>query len=63
MRYFAGRTGWPDNYKKSIKLELVEFHGRGMAELPRILFSHERGNWRYARLALIKRPKHERREN
>ena len=59
MWYFAGRTGWPDAYKMSIKWDSEEFHARGMAELPRILFGHERGNLRYATLALIKWPKHE----
>ena len=51
MRYLAGRTGWPD----TIEWESVEFHARGIAELPRIPFGHEHaGNLRCASLALIK---------
>ena len=44
MRYFAGRTGRPDTYKKFIKLESGEFQAHGMAELPRIPFGHEQRN-------------------
>ena len=52
MWYSAGRTGWPDTYKDFIKWESGEFYARVMADLPRILFGHQRDKLTYARLAL-----------
>ena len=37
MRYFAGRTGWSDTYKKIYEMRIGVFPCHGMAELPRIL--------------------------
>ena len=45
--------GGPTLIKKSIKWESGLFPCHGMAELPRILFGHERGKLRSTRLALI----------
>ena len=56
MRYFAGRTRWPDTYKKSMKGESGIFPYHEMAELPWILFGHERGNLTSTRVALINTP-------
>ena len=45
--------GGPTLMKKTMKWESGVFPCHGMAELPRILFGHERGNLRSTRLALI----------
>ena len=45
--------GGPTLMKKTMKLESGVFPCHGMAELPRILFGHERGTLRSMRLALI----------
>ena len=45
--------GGPTLMKKTMKRESGVFPCHGMAELPRILFGHERGNLRSTRLALI----------
>ena len=45
--------GGPTLMKKTMKWESGVFHCHGMAELPRILFGHERGNLKSTRLALI----------
>ena len=45
--------GGPTLMRKTMKWESGVFPCHGMAELPRILFGHERGNFRSTRLALI----------
>ena len=45
--------GGPTLMKKTMKWESGVFPCHGMAELPRILFGHERGNLRSTRLTLI----------
>ena len=45
--------GGPTLMKKTMKWESGVFPCHGMAELPRILFGHERSNLRSTRLALI----------
>ena len=39
----CSRTGWPDTYKKYMKLQPEEFYAAGMGKLPRIPFDREQG--------------------
>ena len=55
MLYFAGRTGWPDTYKK--KIDEMTTGGLPLSWNGRITqnsFGNERGNLKSTRLALTK---------